>query len=204
MTRIGITGGIGSGKTYVCRLLQRRGIPVYHCDDEAKRLMIESPVIRQQLTQLIGDDIYINNELNKPRIASYLFGEGTYSINDAHSALSTHVAQVNAIVHPVVRQDFLRWTEQQESPIVAQECALLFESGFDRLVDRTVLVHTRDEVRLARLMARDGISRAQARKWMALQMTEEEKLARADIVISNDGTPEALEREVRQWLEARR
>ena len=188
MIRIGITGGIGSGKTYVCRLLQRRGIPVYHCDDEAKRLMVESPVIRQQLTQLIGDDIYINNELNKPRIASYLFGEGTHSTHDAHSALSTHVTQVNAIVHPVVRQDFLRWTEQQESPIVAQECALLFESGFQDTVDVTVEVYAPHDLRLQRAVQRDQATAEQIQARMAQQMDEDEKRSRADYVILNDGT----------------
>ena len=185
MIRIGITGGIGSGKTYVCRLLQRRGIPVYHCDDEAKRLMVESPVIRQQLTQLIGDDIYINNELNKPRIASYLFGEVTHSINDAHLA---HVTQVNAIVHPVVRQDFLRWTEQQESPIVAQECALLFESGFQDTVDVIVEVYAPHDLRLQRAVQRDQATAEQIQARMAQQMDEDEKRSRADYVILNDGT----------------
>ena len=188
MTRIGITGGIGSGKTYVCRLLQRRGIPVYHCDDEAKRLMVESPVIRQQLTQLIGDDIYINNELNKPRIASYLFGEGTHSTHDAHSAPSTHVTKVNAIVHPVVRQDFLRWAEQQESPIVAQECALLFESGFQDTVDVTVEVYASHDLRLQRAIQRDQATAEQVQARMAQQMDEDEKRSRADYVILNDGT----------------
>ena len=116
MTRIGITGGIGSGKSYVCHLLQQRGIPVYHCDDEAKRLMQDSPVIRRQLTQLIGEQAYINNMLNKPAIAAFLF------------ANAGHAARINAIVHPVVRQDFLRWAERQQTDIVAQESAILFEA----------------------------------------------------------------------------
>ena len=86
MIRIGITGGIGSGKTYVCQLLQKRGIPVYHCDDEAKLLMTQSPLIRERLIQLLGTEAYMGQELNKPLIAAYLFAD------------EDHAAQVNAII----------------------------------------------------------------------------------------------------------
>lgn len=187
MTRIGITGGIGSGKTYVCHLLQQRGIPVYHCDDQAKRLMQESATIRRKLSQLIGDDAYINNELNKPRIAAYLFDN------------PDNAARVNAIVHPVVRQDFLRWTQQQDSPIIAQECALLFESGFQDTVDVTVEVYAPSDLRLQRAIQRDRATTEQIQARMAQQMDEEEKRTRADHVILNDGTD--LEKQINQLLD---
>ena len=115
--RIGITGGIGSGKSYVCNLLRQRGIPVYNCDEEAKRLMVESAAIRQQLSQLIGEDAYINNVLNKPAVAHFLF------------ANADNAARINRIVHPVVKQDFLRWAASQPADIVVQESRrLLYDS----------------------------------------------------------------------------
>jgi dephospho-CoA kinase len=188
MKKLGITGGIGSGKTYVCQLLQQRGIPVYHCDDEAKRLMTQSPVIRQQLTQLLGTDAYIGHELNKPLIVQYLFGS------------EDHAAQVSAIVHPVVRQDFLQWAARQNQPIVAQECALLFETGFQDTVDATVEVYAPLPLRLQRAMQRDHATAQQIQARMAQQMDEEEKRQRADFCILNNGTTN-LEEQIERILE---
>ena len=176
MTRIGITGGIGSGKTYVCQRLKQRGIPVYHCDDEAKRLMTESPVIRKKMCKLIGNDAYNGQELNKPFIAQYLF------------ASDDHANNINAIVHPVVRQDFLQWTKQQNSHIVAQECALLFESGFQDTVDFTIEVYAPQSLRIQRATQRDHVASEHILARMAQQMDEEEKRQRADFCILNDGT----------------
>lgn len=187
MIRVGITGGIGSGKTYVCQRLQQRGIPIYHCDDEAKRLMVQSDTIRKKLSQLIGNDIYINNELNKPRIAAFLF------------ANEDNAAKVNAIVHPVVRQDFLRWTKRQHSPIVVQECALLFESGFQDTVDVTVEVYAPQDLRLQRATQRDQATTEQIQARMAQQMDEEKKRQCADFCILNDGTD--LETQIDQLLD---
>lgn len=177
MIRIGITGGIGSGKTYVCQLLQQRGIPVYHCDDEAKRLMTESPLIRRRLTRLLGADAYTPSGLNKPLIARYLFAD------------QRHAERINRIVHPVVRQDFLQWTEQQQdAPLVVQECALLFESGFQDTVDVTVEVYAPLHLRLQRAVQRDQATPEQIQARMTQQMDEEEKRQRADFCILNDGT----------------
>ena len=176
MTRIGITGGIGSGKTYVCQLLKQRGIPVYHCDDEAKRLMTESTVIRREMCKLIGKDAYKGQELNKPIIAQYLF------------ASDDHAKCINTIVHPVVRQDFLQWTKQQDCPIVAQECALLFESGFQDTVDFTIEVYAPQPLRIQRATQRDQVAPEHILARMAQQMDEEEKRQRADFCILNDGT----------------
>jgi dephospho-CoA kinase len=177
MIRIGITGGIGSGKTYVCQLLQQRGIPVYQCDDEAKRLMTKSPVIRRRITQLLGADAYTSCGLNKPLIARYLFAD------------PNHAERINRIVHPVVRQDFLQWTkQQQDAPIVVQECALLFESGFQDTVDITVEVYAPLYLRLQRAVQRDQATPEQIQARMAQQMDEEEKRQRADFCILNDGT----------------
>ena len=189
MIRIGITGGIGSGKTYVCQLLQQRGIPVYHCDDEAKRLMTESPLIRRRLTQLLGADAYTPSGLNKPLIARYLFAD------------QRHAERINRIVHPVVRQDFLQWTEQQQdAPIVVQECALLFESGFQDTVDVTVEVYAPLHLRLQRAIQRDQATPEQIQARMTQQMDEEEKRQRADFCVLNDGTAD-LDAQLTQLLE---
>lgn len=187
MIRIGITGGIGSGKTYVCQLLQKRGIPVYHCDDEAKLLMTQSPLIRERLIQLLGTEAYMGQELNKPLIAAYLFAD------------EDHAAQVNAIVHPVVKRDFQQWTERQTSPIVAQECALLFETGFQDTVDVTVEVYAPLSLRLQRAIQRDQATPKQIQARMSQQMDEEEKRQRADICILNDGTAD-LEEQIEHML----
>ena len=188
MIRIGITGGIGSGKTYVCQLLQQRGIPVYQCDDEAKRLMTKSPVIRRRITQLLGADAYTSSGLNKPIIARYLFAD------------PSHAERINRIVHPVVRQDFLQWTEQQQdAPIVVQECALLFESGFQDTVDITVEVYAPLHLRLQRAVQRDQATPEQIQARMAQQMDEEEKRQRADFCILNDGTTD-LDAQIDQLL----
>ena len=189
MIRIGITGGIGSGKTYVCQLLQQRGIPVYHCDDEAKRLMTESPLIRRRLTQLLGADAYTPSGLNRPLIARYLFAD------------QRHAERINRIVHPVVRQDFLQWTEQQQdAPIVVQECALLFESGFQDTVDVTVEVYAPLHLRLQRAIQRDQATPEQIQARMTQQMDEEEKRQRADFCVLNDGTAD-LDAQLTQLLE---
>jgi len=174
--KIGITGGIGSGKSYICQILEQRGIPVYNCDDEAKRLMTESEVIRRSICKLIGDNAYINNVLNKPVIASFLF------------ASKDNGKKINAIVHPVVKEDFLHWSEQYpDNAIVVQECAILFESGFQSTVDKTIEVYAPKEIRIERAMKRDNAKREQIEARMAQQMDEEEKKTLADYCIINDG-----------------
>lgn len=187
MVKIGITGGIGSGKSYVCDLLRQRGIPVYHCDDEAKRLMQTDPHIRRQLGALLGEEAYLGTELNKAAVARFLF------------ASAANGARINAIVHPVVRQDFARWAGSQHGDLVAQECALLFETGFEQTVDTTVEVYAPYPLRLARAMQRDHATEAQIRARMAQQMDEEEKRRRADFCIVNDGTAD-LDRQIDRLL----
>lgn len=175
MVKIGITGGIGSGKSFVCRMLAELGFPIYDCDSEAKRLMTESVEIKQRLTSLIGENAYEGSTLNKPVIAKYLFAD------------KDNAQRVNSIVHPVVKRDFLTWAKSQSSPIVIQECAILFESGFEDTVDKTIEVYAPESIRLQRAMSRDNAQESQIRARMAQQMPEEEKKAKADFVIINDG-----------------
>ncbi len=169
--RVGITGGIGSGKSYVCKRLAAMGIDVYDCDSAAKRIIRTSPVIREALTRLIGPDTYnIDGQLNKAAVASFLLA----SESNAHA--------IDAIVHPAVAADFRQSNKEW------MECAILYESGFDRLVDKIVLVSAPDEVRIQRVMQRDGISHDKVLEWMGRQWPQEEVRKRADYEIINDGT----------------
>ena len=177
MTSIAITGGIGSGKSYVSALLQAAGIPVYNTDNEAKRLMLSDEGIRQDLIALLGEGVYTDGTLNKPMLASYLF------------AGPENAARINAIVHPRVKADFRRWMEEQEGQeIVGLECAILFEAGFADTVDAVVTVYAPEALRVERAMKRDGATEAQIRARIAAQMDEEEKCRLSDYIIYNDGS----------------
>ncbi|MDO4159933.1 MAG: dephospho-CoA kinase [Prevotellaceae bacterium] len=169
MVKIAITGGIGSGKSYVCRLLEERGISVYDCDSAAKRLMVTSEKIIKDLTTLVGKDVYIDGRLNKPVMAKYLL------------ASEENMKRINSIVHPIVADDFI------SSGSKWMECALLFSSGFNRLVDKVICVSAPLEVRLERIVNRDGISREKAEEWINNQMSQDEVIARSDYNIVNDG-----------------
>lgn len=174
--KIGVTGGIGSGKSYVCRLLaQRWQLPVYDCDSAAKMLMVSSPHIRQQLQELVGDDVYdAGGQLNKGVMSRYLFAD------------AAHVKAVNAIVHPAVKDDFELWASQQTGDVV-MESAILVEAGFAKAVDCLVVVEAPLALRIQRAMARDGATEEQVRARVRHQMTAEQLRAYADIVIVNDG-----------------
>ena len=177
MISIAITGGIGSGKSYVSALLQKQGIPIYNADDEAKRLMLGDEGIREGLIDLLGDEVYTDGNLNKPLLASYLFA-------DAENA-----ARINSIVHPRVKADFRSWLKaHQESEIAALECAILYESGFEDTLDFVVMVYAPEELRVERAMRRDNATEQQIRARIAAQMNDEEKCRRADYVVFNDGS----------------
>lgn len=175
--RWGITGGIASGKSYVCRLLEAQGAPIFYTDPEAKRIIRTDPQVQEQLRSLVGAEVYdAEGRLVKRVLAAYLC-QGR-----------EHSRRVDAIVHPRVAAAWQTFVEAHRSaPRVYMECALLFESGFDRLVDCTLHVSCPDDERLRRLMARDGIDREAALRWMALQMPETEKCRRAHHVLCNDG-----------------
>ena len=176
--KIGITGGIGSGKSYVCRLLEERGYAVYDCDSAAKRLIRSSPYIRRRLTALIGSDTYFEEGgeregreyiLNKKAVAEFLLT----SEENAHA--------IDRIVHPAVFRDFI------QSGMEWMESAIIYESGIYRLVDRVIVVTAPEELRIQRVMARDEISREKVLEWMSRQLPQEEVRQRADFEIVNDG-----------------
>ena len=168
--KIGITGGIGSGKSYVCKLLAARGITVYDCDAAAKRLMRTSPTLRRQLTELIGTNTYQpDGTLNKAVVAQFLL------------ASEQNAKAIDAIVHPAVFRDFI------ESGVDWMESAILYESGINRLVDRVLVVTAPEPVRIRRIMQRDGISTEKAREWIDRQWPQDRIRALADYEIVNDG-----------------
>ena len=173
MTRplIAITGGIGSGKSYVCQLLEKRGIKVYDCDAAAKRLMRTSATLRQQLRQLVGPQVYRGCILQKRVLAEFLL------------ASEANKQAVNEIVHPAVARDFI------ESDYQWLESAILFDSGFHRRVPFSfvVCVSAPEAVRVQRIMARDGISEAKALEWIHRQMPQEQVEGLSNFVIHNDG-----------------
>ena len=167
--KIGITGGIGSGKSYICQRLKTRGIEVYDCDSAAKRLIRTSDSIRRQLTQLIGEDTYIGESLNKMAVARFLL------------ASESNALAIDHIVHPAVFQDFM------DSGMQWMESAILYESGINKLVDRVIVVTAPLEIRIQRVMQRDGITRENVEQWMQRQWSQEEVRKRADYEIVNDG-----------------
>ena len=188
MKTIGITGGIGSGKSYVSNLLRQKfGIPVYDCDKEAKRLTAEDEEIRQRLIALVGPEVFAGGGLNKQLLADYLFAD------------VEHASAVNAIIHPVVLKDFVEWSmvlpRPQSRPgarasgngqcsMVGLESAILYESGFNASVDYVLFVDAPEDVRLRRAMLRDNASEAQIRARMKMQRPELHRL-QADFIIDN-------------------
>jgi len=169
--KIGIAGGIGSGKSYVCQVLRQRGYEVYDCDAAAKRLIRTSPDIRRELTALIGPDTYDaeTGEFNKAAVARFLL------------ASEANAQAIDAIVHPAVFRDF------EASGLDWLESAIMFESGINRLMDIVIAVVAPKELRIQRVMERDHISREKVLEWMSRQYPQREVIQRADFVLVNDG-----------------
>ena len=174
---LGITGGIGSGKSYVCKLLEERGMPVFYSDREAQEEMKANPLIRSFLLRLVGSDAFLaDGSLNKVSIRNFIGRGPDFS------------AQLNDVVHPAVRGRFLDWKDSHRSSLVVMESALLFESGFRDTVDFAVLVSAPLETRIVRVMRRDGIARSTVERMMALQNSDEKLRKLCDFVIENDDT----------------
>ena len=172
---LGITGGIGSGKSLVCGLLEERGIPVFYTDDEAKLEMRENQQIHRELIDLLGPEaIDSEGAPVKAVLADYICRGQEYADN------------INNIVHPRVREGMHRWIKAQHKNCVAIESALLFESGFNADCTVTVTVTAPLDTRVSRIMRRDGITRDKALEWISLQMPQEQKAALADYTIINE------------------
>lgn len=173
--KIGITGGIGSGKSVVSKLFQLMGVPVYIADVESKRLTETDPDIRAALISLLGDEVYQDGKLNRSLLASYIFGN------------KDNLTMVNGIIHPRIKDDFRRWVQSHSSyPIVGIEAAILIEAGFTEDVDQVVLVYAPQEIRLRRAVSRDACAAEQIQQRMRNQMPDEDKMAFAHHIIYND------------------
>lgn len=176
MLKIGITGGIGSGKTTACKVFEKIGIPVYYADSRAKKLMVEHAEIRAELSALFGKEIYTSqNQLDRKKLAKLLFGN------------NVALQKANKIVHPRVQSDFENWTQQHTSaPYVLKEAAILFESGAHKGVDKSILVFAPELLRLERVTKRDKTSAEAVRARMQHQLPDSEKLKMADFVLYNN------------------
>lgn len=183
---IGLTGGIGSGKSTIAQQLRTMGYAVYDTDSEAKRLIVEDAAVRQQIEHLFGNEVYAGGIYQTALVAQRVFADKSL------------LAQLNDIVHPAVKDDILRWATWLKSTYCSQksgaelcfvECAILYQAGFDTLCDKVVAVTASEELRLARVIARDKSNIDKVRARMRVQDANQD-LKRADIVIHNDGQTE--------------
>ncbi|MGL5015304.1 MAG: dephospho-CoA kinase [Bacteroidales bacterium] len=174
MIKVGITGGIGSGKSLLCTYLLHRGIEVYNCDIQAKRIMSQDPEVKRRIIELLGDDSYSEEGLNRKYIALKVF-------NDRELLKS-----LNAIVHPAVRRDFIEWSDSLNAEVVALEAAILFEGSFHTAIDKIITVEASAESRILRVIARDSLSRDEVERRIANQMSSQERIERADFVLYNE------------------
>jgi len=174
MLKIGITGGIGSGKSVVARIFEVFGIPVLYADDVAKNLMTDDPGLRQQIIEAFGAESYVEGVLNRTWLASQVFN------NEAR------LKKLNSLVHPAVLSFSKQWMDKQRTPYLVKEAALFFESGSYTEMDVMVGVFAPEEFRLQRVMKRDMRSASEIRKRMANQLPEKEKMDRCNHIIYND------------------
>lgn len=190
MKTIAITGGIGSGKTVVSDIMRASGYPVYDSDTEAKVLTSASPRIKKGLVELFGEEIYCGGVLDRKMLARHLFSDAGCR------------ARVNAIIHPVVFSDFRRWREAQKKETVFLESAILFESGFNTLADEIWCVTAPVEVRVARVMKRNGMTRSQVEERISTQLPDEVIRQKSTHVIVNDGKVSVLSQLERYFFAA--
>lgn len=183
---IGLTGGIGSGKTTVAKFFEKEGIPIYNSDIRAKQVMNEDLELKKQIIQLFGEESYLNDQLNRPYIASKTFSN------------PKKLAQLNALVHPAVYRDFDLWINRQTSSIVLKEAAILIETGGYKLCDILVVVMVDQEIRIQRTIERDGLSREDVISRINNQTTDDSRIKLADFIIDNSQDLIHLEQQVKE------
>ncbi len=169
---IGLTGGIGAGKSYIASLFEQKGMPVYDSDSEAKKLM-NQPKVMQQLQQIFGNEVIENNSVNRKKLASIVFNQ------------PEKLKMLNQLIHPLVKQHFEDWKSKQTTPFVLKESAILFESGADASCDFIVTVEASTEVRIQRVVQRDGVSPEEVLARIQNQWTSEQRVAKSHFVIDN-------------------
>jgi dephospho-CoA kinase len=175
MIRVGVTGGIGSGKTHICSIFFRMNIPVYNADTEAKKLADHDPEIKEEIISLLSRKVYTKTGLNRPLLADMIFRD------------SGLLEKINAIIHPRVAVHFKKWGDEKSSvPYIIQESAILFESNAYTIFDKIIVVFSPDEIRLRRLLQRENMTSERIQAIMSNQISEQEKIQRADYIVYND------------------
>ncbi|QIG90989.1 dephospho-CoA kinase [Chryseobacterium sp. POL2] len=186
---IGITGGIGSGKSSVARMIQERGYPVFYSDDRAKNIVNEDLILMQNIKNLLGEKAYQDGEYNRKYVADLVFND------------SKLLEQLNHLIHPAVALDFENWTNAQDSEFIFKETALLFELGLNKDCFKSLLVTADDNTRIKRVMDRDGKTYREVEKVIEKQMSEREKIKKADFVIYNNSDFDDLAIATNEFLE---
>ena len=176
---VGLTGGIGSGKSTILKCFKSYGIPVYIADDEAKALMNRSKVIRRKLIHLFGEKAYIDDQLNRPYLASKIFNDKTL------------LAKMNAVVHPKVASHFKRWLNKQDSAYVIKEVAIIFENNLQSQYDYIITVVADEDLRIKRVMQRDAVSQEKVMSIIKNQWSDADKIKKSDFVIINNDLEDA-------------
>jgi dephospho-CoA kinase len=177
MRTIGLTGGIGSGKSLVANIFMHLGVPVFNSDDESKKALDHNLKIRDQLAEWFGPALFKDDLVDRAKLAGIIFSD------------PVQLARVNELIHPVVMDRFVKWCgKYHETPYVIHEAAILFESGFFRRMNDTILVTAPEEIRMARVRQRDRISGELVRQRMQNQWSDEQKVPLAGFIIHNDGT----------------
>ena len=181
MKIVGLTGGIGSGKSVVSDLFRMMGVPVYDSDARSKALCNTDPILKKEISALFGPEMYTDGQLNRQALANRIFAD--------ERALQA----VNALIHPVVENDFIQWVrENSQYPLLVQETAILFEAGLEKLYDQIICVTAPESVRIERVSKRNGVSPESVRERMKSQMTEADKITKSDIILVNDGVQAVL------------
>jgi dephospho-CoA kinase len=173
MKKIGLTGGIGVGKTYVSKIFEQMGIPIFNSDEQAKRCMVEDVNLIDDVKLAFGENIYLRGILQKEVLANIVFKN------------SNALTKLNALVHPIVKKKFEDWCNMQSTSLVIKEAAILFETGGDKNCNITILVRSPLETRISRVMKRDNISREKLMKRINNQWDDKLKIPLADFVINN-------------------
>jgi len=174
MKKIGITGGIGSGKTYVASVFQSLGIPIFNTDIQAKKIMTSSEKLIKLVKEEFGNDIYKDSDLNKEKLASIVFSN------------SDKLQKLNSLVHPIVKEEFNNWCKKQTSPYVIKEAAILFESKSHLGLDAVICVSAPLELRMKRLLKRDNFNEKEINQRIENQILQEDKEKQSDYIIVND------------------
>jgi len=174
MLKVGLTGGIGSGKSTIAKIFEVLGIPVYYADDAAKQIMNTDKQLKEALVKNFGEKTYEGGQLNRPYLASLVFAD------------KQKLELLNSLTHPATIRDANRWILQQTSPYIIKEAALLFESGANKYLDHVIGVFAPPELRIRRAMERDNTTREEVLQRMSRQMDEEAKMKLCDFIITND------------------